>query len=410
MRILVANKFYWPKGGAERVMFDLNRGYEARGHEVVPFSMRSARNVPSPWAQYFVSEIDFTKPAGPIAKLGAALRTIHSREAARSIRALVRAARPRVAHLHNFHHQLSPSIVEALHSEGIPCVQTLHDYKWICPSYLLFTEGKVCERCKGGRFYEAVVHRCIHGSWAQSAAAAVEMTVHRAARTLDRGIQLAVSPSRFLAEKLAEFGIDRERLRVVANGVDLRQLPPAPAVGEGFFFAGRLSLEKGIAHLLEAVALASGVRLLIAGEGPLEESLRRRAQEVAPGRVEFLGSLSRDQVLQRMREARAVVLPSECYENAPMAVLEALGSGVPVIGTRLGGIPEMVRDRITGILVEPANPQAMARALEEMEQDPKSARAFGQNGRAMVAEEYGLDRQIEHMLAILEEVSSSASR
>ncbi|HET9887240.1 MAG TPA: glycosyltransferase family 4 protein [bacterium] len=410
MRILVANKFYWPKGGAERVMFDLNRGYEARGHEVVPFSMRSERNAPSAWAKYFVSEIDFTKPAGPLTKLGAALRTIHSREAARSITALVRAARPQVAHLHNFHHQLSPSIVEALCQERVPCVQTLHDYKWICPSYLLFTEGKVCERCKGGRFYEAVIHRCIHGSWAASAAAAVEMTVHRAARTLERGIALAVSPSRFLAAKLAEFGANGERVRVVPNGVDLRELPAASGAGNGFLFAGRLSLEKGIEHLLEAVSLARGVRLAIAGEGPLEDVLRLRAQETAPGRVEFLGALSREQVLQRMRASRALVLPSVCYENAPLAALEALGSGVPVIGTRLGGIPEIVRDRVTGLLVDPADPKSLAAALQELEQDAAEAHRFGENGRAMVAQEYALDHQIESMLAILEEVSSSASR
>lgn len=410
MRILVVNKFYWPKGGAERVMFDLNRGYEVRGHEVVPFSMRSARNVASPWAQHFVSEIDFTKPAGPIRKIGAALRTIHSREAARSIRALVGAARPRVAHLHNFHHQLSPSIVDALREEGVPCVQTLHDYKWICPSYLLFTEGKVCERCKGGRFHEAIVHRCIHGSWAASAVAAVEMTLQRTAHTLERGIRLAVSPSRFLAGKLAEFGVEGERVRVVPNGVDLNELPATASAGSGFLFAGRLSLEKGVAHLLDAVGRARGVHLSIAGEGPLEDSLRRRAQEVAPGRVEFLGALSREQVLQRMRASRALVLPSVCYENAPMSALEALGSGVPVIGTSLGGIPELVRHGLTGIVVEPADPAVLADALETLEQDPAQARRYGENARAMVAEEYALDRQVERMLAILEEVSSSALR
>jgi glycosyltransferase involved in cell wall biosynthesis len=409
MRILVANKFYWLKGGAERVMFDLNRGYEARGHEVVPFSMRSARNIPSAWASHFVSEIDFATPMSPFAQIGAALRTIHSREAAQRIRALIRSARPHVAHLHNFHHQLSPSIVEVLADERVPSIQTLHDYKWICPSYLLFTEGKVCERCKGGRFHEAVLHRCIHGSRAASAAAALEMVWHRAARTLERGIRLAVSPSRFLAEKLVEFGVDSARVRVVPNGVDLAGLAPAQRGGEGFLFAGRLSLEKGVGRLLEAVGQAPSVRLAIAGEGPLEETLRRRAEEIAPGRVQFLGSLPREALLQRMRESRALVLPSECYENAPMVALEALGSGVPVIGARLGGIPEMVRHRVTGILVEPANAEALAAAIEEMEQDAESAQRWGRNGREMVSQEYQLDRQIERMVAILEEVSSSAS-
>jgi glycosyltransferase involved in cell wall biosynthesis len=410
MRILVANKFYWPKGGSERVMFDLNRGYEGAGHEVVPFSMRSARNLPTPWERHFVSEVDYARVRGPIAKLGVAGRTIWSREAASRIRALVRESRPHAAHLHNIHHQLSPSIVDVLREEGIPTVHTLHDYKLLCPSYLFYTEGAICERCKGGRFHEAVIHRCVQGSIAASAVAAAEMTFHRARRTLERGVRVFVAPSRFLADKLAEFGMDPGRVRIVPNGVDASSMAPAERPGESFVFAGRLSPEKGLGVLIDALALAPDVRLQVAGEGPQGGTLAERARRTAPGRAEWLGPCARELVLARIRGARALVLPSLVYENAPLAALEAAALGVPVIGSRLGGIPEIVRDGETGLLVPENDPIALAEAMIRLWRDPALAARLGRRAREVACAEYALDLQIERMLAILEEVASSGSR
>ena len=160
MRVLVANKFFWPKGGSERVMFDLMAGYERAGHEVVPFSMKSAQNVATDYASYFVDEVDYAAVRG-VGRVSAALNAIWSGAAKRKLEALVAKVRPDVAHLHNFHHQLSPSIVDGLRESGVPAVHTLHDYKVICPNYLLYTQDAPCERCRGGRFWEAVRHRCV---------------------------------------------------------------------------------------------------------------------------------------------------------------------------------------------------------------------------------------------------------
>lgn len=410
MKILVANKFFWSKGGSERVLFDLIRGYESRGHEVVPFSMRDVRNVPTPWETSFVSNVDYATLRGPIARVGAALRAVHSFEAARKIEDLCRRTRPDVAHLHNIHHQLSPSIVGSLGALGIPVVFTLHDYKVICPNYLLFTEGAVCERCKGGRFYEAIRHRCLHGSIAASAAAAFESAVHRTLGTLKRRVRLFVAPSRFLGGKLVEHGFDAARVRFVPNGVDLAELAPAPTLGSKFVFAGRLAKEKGIANLLDAIARTARAELVVAGDGPLAEELRLRAGRDAPGRVTFVGTLERADVLRLVRDARALVLPSTWYENAPMSALEALGLGVPVIGSRIGGIPEMVREGESGLLVPPEDPAALAAAIDRLDADPELARRLGAGGREIVRREYSLDAQVETMIAMFREVASSESR
>lgn len=408
MRILVVNKFHWPKGGSERVYFDLADGYARAGHEVIPFAMRSALNVPSPWEARFAPEVSWS--GGPLHKLHTAVSVVHSGEAARRLRDLVRETRPDVAHLHNFHHQLSPSIVDVLREERVPAVHTLHDYKVICPNYLLYTEGKVCERCRGGRYHHAVLHRCLDGRLGPSVVAAVEMSWHRIRRTLERGIRRFVSPSRFLEAKLRDFGVDGDRIRVVPNGVDPVAFPVATAPGEGFVVAGRLSREKGLATLVRAIARCDGARLTVCGTGPLEADLRALAEREAPGRIELAGHLDRTALLARVRGARAVVLPSEWYENAPVAALEALASGVPVIASAIGGNPELVRDGETGALFPPGDADALADRLAAFRADPDRAHALGSAGRRLVEREYSLADQVRRMLELLEEVATSASR
>lgn len=410
MKILVANKFYWPKGGSERVLFELNRGYEARGHEVVPFAMKSGRNLPTPWESHFVSEIDYDAPAGLAEKAALGMRTLYSREAKEKMRALVRAVRPDVAHLHNIHHQLSLSIVDALREEGVPAVQTLHDAKSVCPSYLLYTKGSVCNRCHHGRYWQAVRHRCVKGSVIASGLAAGEMLFHEARRTLARGVNIAVAPSHFLKQKIAEMGKDVSRIRVIPNGVDISTLSPAKGAGEGFIVAGRLSPEKGLKTLFRAIGLLPDVRLTVAGEGPQEMELRALAEDLAPGRIRFVGTLNQAELGEALRRARALVLPSECYENAPMIALEALGCSVPVIGSNLGGIPEIVRPGQGGALFEAGNVESLVEVMRKFQDNADMAEALGRSGRALVQEEYSLDRHISRMLEVLEEASACASR
>lgn len=409
MKILVVNKFYWPKGGSERVLFDLADAYAAAGHDVIPFAMAAPENLPTPWAPRFAPGVRYDEARG-LGALSAAVRAIYSRPAKRALASLLDDARPDVAHLHNFHHQLSPSIVDALREAGVPAVHTLHDYKVICPNYLLYTEGAVCRRCVSGSFHHAVVHRCVRGSVAASALAALEMTIHRARRTLERGIARFVSPSRFLAEQLAEAGAPRDRIRVVPNGVDPAAFPVAEGRGDGFLYVGRLSHEKGIATLLDAIGKVDGARLAVLGAGPMEDALRARAGRVAPGRVEFAGHLPREELLERLRGARAVVLPSEWYENAPLSALEAQACGVPVIAARIGGLPEIVRDGRTGLLFRPGSADELAVQIARLAHEPGLAEQLGRGGRRVIEEEFTLAGQVEAMLGLLEEVASSASR
>jgi glycosyltransferase involved in cell wall biosynthesis len=178
----------------------------------------------------------------------------------------------------------------------------------------------------------------------------------------------------------------------------------------GFLYAGRLSREKGVATLVDAVGRTRGARIALAGAGPEEEALRRAAAEKAPGRVEFLGVLPREALFARVRASRAVVLPSEWYENAPMSALEALASGVPVVASAIGGLPEIVRDGESGLLFAPRSADELARCLERLGDDARLARRLGEGGRRLVEREHRLSDQVARMLDILGEVASSASR
>jgi glycosyltransferase involved in cell wall biosynthesis len=265
VRVLNVNKFHYRRGGAETAYFLLARLLESKGHEVIPFAMSDPRNEATPWARFFPSGVDFQAPAGPLESWARARRVIYFAEARDCMRRIVDEAEPDLVHLHNFAHQLSPSILDALAEFPGPVVQTLHDYKLTCPTYLHRTAaGEICERCKGGRVWNCVVHRCNAGSVSRSLVNAIEVGFHRARHTYDR-IDLFLCPSRFVHDKCAEHGIALERLQVLPNFLfasDYAVTPP----GSTLLYAGRLSEEKGLDALLEAVARVPAGELVALAE------------------------------------------------------------------------------------------------------------------------------------------------
>lgn len=406
MRILQINKFHWVKGGSERYYFDLQRGLAARGHEVAVFASAHPQNEGSPWSRFFAPHADY-HGAGPLAALPLARDVVYNRRAAGQLDLLLAEFRPDVAHLHNIHHQLSPSILAPLERRGIPVVQTLHDYKWVCPAYLFHARGEVCTRCgPGPRFLPVVTRRCLHDSLAKSAVAAWELGASWRRGDVAR-VRAFLAPSRFLLERVKEHGLPAAQLRHMPYFLRAADYAPATEPGRDILYLGRLSKEKGLPTLFDALKRATGVRLNVAGTGPLEEELRARAaRENLP--VTFLGYLQGAALLDTVRGARAVVVPSEWYENFPYAVLEAMALGVPVIGSRLGGIPEMVEEGVTGRLVPAGDATALAGALEALTRDGAAAFALGQAARRRLVERWEAGPALAALEAIYAELSSRA--
>lgn len=386
-RLLAINNYFYRRGGAEAVFFDHMAMFAGIGWDVVPFAMQHDENEPSPWSGYFVSEIEYGRRTGPLRKAAQAASILYSFEAQRNIGRLIEQARPSVAHAHNVYHHLSPAIFSTLKAAGIPVAMTVHDLKLACPAYKMLRDGKVCEDCKGGRVYNVLRHRCIKDSWALSGLVLVETVLHRALGLYRDKVDRLVVPSRFYIDKLVEWGWPRGMMVHIPNFVNVEDYAAAWDEGDYFVFAGRLAPEKGIATLIRAAAL-SGQRLMLAGTGPEEEALRRLAAETGAD-VTFCGYLSGDALHALIGRSRALVLPSEWYENAPISVLEAYALGRPVIGAAIGGIPEMIREGKTGLLSVPGDAHSLAGALAAMAAKGAAGRAaMGRAGRAWIAAEF----------------------
>jgi glycosyltransferase involved in cell wall biosynthesis len=397
--LLAINNYFYPRGGAEVLFLEQNRMFESIGWEVVPFSMRHPKNLPTPWASYFPDEIEFGESYGLGAKLLRAQRVIYSLQARRNMRRLLEHVRPRIAHAHNIYHHLSPSVLPMLRKRGIPVVMTIHDLKLACPAYTMMADNKPCERCRGGKIHNVAVHRCIKGSLALSSLVMVETFMHRLLGLYSANVSRYVVPSRFVLETLVKWGWPRDRFVYIPNFVDVERFRPDREIGDRFVYCGRLQNLKGVETLVRAAALARQP-LTMVGSGPEEQRLRKLSQDLGAD-VHFTGHLTKDALVDVMASARAIVVPSECNENAPLALLEGYAAGRPVIGSRMAGIPELVREDETGVLFEPGSVEALAAELDRFAKLPNSRlAAMGAAGRRWVERDFTAPGYRDRLLSL----------
>jgi glycosyltransferase involved in cell wall biosynthesis len=397
--LLSINNYFYPRGGAEVVFLEQNRLFEDAGWQVVPFAMRHPQNLPTPWADYFPDEIEFGRSYGLATKLLHAQRVIFSLQARKRMRALLAQVRPRIAHAHNIYHHLSPSILPSLRQAGIPVVMTVHDLKLACPAYTMMAGNQPCERCRGGRIHNVVVHRCIKDSAALSSLIMAETLVHRLLRLYDANISRFVVPSRFVLDKLVQWGWARDRFVHIPNFVDIEPFRADQPIGKRFVYCGRLQGNKGVETLVRAAA-AARQPVTIVGTGPEDGRLRSLAADLEAD-VEFLGYRPKHALPEILQSARAIVVPSEVNENAPLALLEGYAAGRPVIGARIAGIPELVREEETGALFSSGEFEALAAALDRFGTLPDARLAeMGAAGRQWVEQDFTATRYRDRLLAL----------
>ena len=405
MRILHVNKFLYRRGGAEGYMLDVAALQRAAGHEVAHFGMAHPQNEPMPYAAHFPSHVEFEPaPSGAAGKVRGMGRMMWSRSARRGVEAVLDDFRPDVVHLHNIYHQLSPSVLAPIRDRALPAVMTLHDYKLACPTYRFLDHGRPCEACLTHRFWEPLRRRCNAGSLAASAVNAVELSVHTLTGAY-APVGIFACPSRFLEAKMRQGRVFPDRLRWNPNFVDVNGIRVATEPGKGrVAYAGRLSDEKGVDTLIAAVAATPGLEVDIAGEGPIRPSLEAQAAELGvAARVRFLGRLGLPAVHDLLRASSVAVCPSRWYENMPLAILEAFACGVPVVGTGLGGIPELIEPGVDGAIVPPNDARALGAALRDLADDPVRAHALGAAGRAKVERDFSSDAHLERLWRLYDE-------
>jgi glycosyltransferase involved in cell wall biosynthesis len=342
----------------------------------------------------FVRENAAIDRFGPARRASLALSTTWNHAVYADVRRLLRRERPAVAHCHNLVPLISPAPYYACRDEGVPVVQSLHNFRLRCPAGTMFRDRQVCADCSKGLLH-GVARGCYRNSRAQTAAAALMLLAHRALGTFEQAVDTYSAPSVFCAEQLAGQDIPRKKIAVRPNFL-LNDPGARHASGDFVLFVGRVCEEKGVRQLLQAWRHLPHVPLVVAGDGPL----RHEAQRTAPANVSFTGTLPPAETMQRMKAARFLVFPSVGYETFGMAVLEAAACGVATVGARLGAIPELVQEGRTGLLFDPQDIDELAAKVEWAWWHPVSMNAMGAAARRQYQQRYSAHTAYESLMKL----------
>jgi glycosyltransferase involved in cell wall biosynthesis len=380
--ILAIHNYYQQAGGEDEVYRSEAALLQVRGHSVVRYQEENARI-----ASAFATGLTAT----------------WSRSSYRGLQAAARSRQPDLAHFHNTFPLISPSAYYAVKSVGLPVVQTLHNYRLLCPAATFLRNGTVCESCLESRsLLPALRHRCYRGSLPGTTAIAAMLAIHRAVGTWQRMVDVYIALSEFARRKFIDGGLPPERIAVKPNflGVD-----PGPGDGQGDYalFVGRLSEEKGIRVLARTWQNLTDVPLVVVGGGPLESI-------EWPVGVTVLGNQPREKVFSLMRAARVLVFPSIWYECAPMTIMEAMACGLPVIASDLGSIPEFVDNHRTGLLFRPGDAEDLARQVRWAWEHPEELRAMRTAARREYEQKYTAERNYRLLIDIYEQAIENANK
>ncbi|MFH1597742.1 MAG: glycosyltransferase family 4 protein [Patescibacteria group bacterium] len=405
MKILLINKFYFLKGGAEGHYFDLKDLLEKNGHQVIPFAMDHPRNLNTPYKKYFVANMETTKPKINLGIFREAIRIIWNLEAKRKIKKLIDQEKPDIAHIHNIYHQISPSILKVLREQGIPVVMTVHDFKLICPNYCLLANSNICERCQGGKYYNCFLQKCHKNSRLKSLVVTAEMYIHKLMKVYEKNIDLFIVPSKFFKDKLVAFGQSDNQMSVLPNFIEAEKFKPSGQYDDYAVYLGRLSVEKGVYDLLRAwVKVNPNLKLKVVGAGPEEEKLIQLRDKLQLDNVEFTGFKTGQDLANIMRNCLFTVVPSICYENCPLSLLESMAYGKAVIGSRLGGIPEIINHKY-GELFKERDPEDISQQINYLFQNQDYVIQLGQAARQMVEQKFDPQKYYQELIKIYEKVS-----
>lgn len=367
MKILMVNKFFYIKGGSETYYFSLKELLEKNGHEVIDFSMKDEKNFDSSYSNYFVDAVDYNKKQSLFSKIRSGLKIIYSFEAKRKLEKLIKETKPDIAHLHIFQHQLSLSILDVLKKYNIPVVYTAHDLKMICPNYkMLNNDGKVCEKCKNGKYYNCLKYKCMKQSTIKSFIGMSEAYINKWRKAYEK-IDYIITPSKFYKDKFIEFGINPNKITHISNFLTTDEIEYDCLKDKDYYlYFGRLSEEKGIMTLINA-SKETGIQLKIVGTGPLKEEIDSYISDNNLNNIETLGFKAGKELYTLVANSKAVVLPSEWYENGPYSAIEALKLKKPIIGSDLGGIPELIDEGKNGLIFQHANINSLVEKIQMFE-------------------------------------------
>jgi glycosyltransferase involved in cell wall biosynthesis len=405
-------------------MFALKRLLEKKGHKVIIFSMHHPQNFQSEYSKYFVSYINYDEEVRNIniaSGLKVLKRTVYSREARKMIEHLITNEKPDIAHVHNIHHYITPSIFYPFKKHKIPIIWTLHDYTLICPNTSFLSHGRICERCRKIKYFWPPLIKCKKNSLGASVMATIETTMHRLMRVNDL-VDLFIAPSDFLRKKVIEYGFKEEKVVCLHHFIDVNKHHSDESFKNFYLYVGRISEEKGVKTLIDAAVKTASIhsdlsdkenvcRLKIAGSGPLlEKMIAYSKAKDENGAIDFVGHKSHDEVMNLIRDAKFVVVPSEWYENYPFAILETFACGKPAIGSKIGGIPELIRDAERGLVFRASDSDDLSSTIRYLLKNPDIAKEMGKKARVFIERELNGEKHYEKLIEIYNKVFSKYNK
>ena len=398
LKVLNAGQNYYIRGGSDQYQFALTELLEKHHHQVIPFASVDPKNRDTEWSNYFPQGVNFDRPG-----VRDLINFIYSRQAADNIERLCESEKIDLAHLNIYYGQLTASILSPLKKARIPIVQTLHEYKIVCPVYSLRSGNEICQACNGSAFWKATLKRCNRGSIARSLLSTVESYASHllgAASKVDRFIAV----SDFQRTKLIELGIPQEKITTVHNFIDLSGIEVSQQPGEYFLYFGRLEGYKGIFTLIEAASTLTDTPLLVVGDGTDRAEVEKAIAERNLKHIKLLGFKQKKELQQLIKGSICTITPSEWYETFGLTLIESFAHGKPAIASRIGGMTEIVTDGVDGFHVTPKDWQQLRDKMQWMSQNKDRAMAMGLAGRQKVETKFNAENHYQKLMQVYQMV------
>lgn len=394
MRILLVNKFHYLRGGSEKYYFELAKLLKSHGHTVAFFSMKNENNIKTGDREYFVDEIDMNTGSK-----FEALNVIYSKKNKALMEKALEEFKPDIVHINNFQRQLSASIIDAVKEKNIPLIMTAHDLNPICPASIMLYNGEVCEDCITKGYTSCIKKKCIKNSMLKSVLGYIEKKYYDLHKMFCK-VDCIISPSEFNKNQLLKGKLKCNDITVIHNFVNETKKTDY-TLGDCAFYFGRLSREKGILNLVEAINNIPGARLIIAGDGPERENIQTYIKEhKLENRITLLGYLNQNDIRENIRKCRFVTVPSICFENCPYSILETMEIGKPIIGSKIGGIPELVKDDVNGYTYAYDSVDDLTDKLKILFENNEKVNEFSNNSKRLYKENYSAEAYYNKLMTV----------
>lgn len=368
MKILQINNYHYLKGGSERVYFETSKLLKKNGHEILFFSVKDQESDDSHCDSYFIKPFNHEN-AELYEKIKHVPEFIYNKESKKNLESLIINEKPDIAHIHIFYGRLTSSILPVLKKYNIPIVMSVHEYRMLCPAYVMRdNEGNVCEKCAGGNYFNSIRGKCIKSNLLYSSVSALECLIRDKFYSYEDHIDGFIMVSQFIMDKHVQYKPSLiHKCEQLYNLIDLNNYSPNFSHKGYYLYFGRLSSEKGIMTLLKAWKHFPDLQLKIVGGGELEKDILNFINEYQISNIELMGYLKGDTLFDVVRNSKFTFVPSEWYENNPMNVIESFALGKPVIGAKIGGIPELIKEGKNGFLFESGNVDGLIASIGKAE-------------------------------------------